>query len=300
MKHFFLFLVLTGLCWSCSNDDTPESGGSIDPNNTNANPSVILNAQNLEIPRLDSNTGTVLSHYVSYNGRQVLNYTVDWNVEKRHSRWVAFTFTSTTAGTAWSRDQWKNTEWGKDPFQPDPDLPIGQRTELEDYYRSGYDRGHLCASADRLFSKDANEQTFYLSNMSPQDNSFNSDDWGKLETQVRNWGRNNSFRDTLYVVKGGTILPSQLKATTTSGMPVPKYYFMAVLCKKFSGGQNTYKAIGFWVEHKSYGGNPNLRSWACTIDELEERTGIDFFCNLPDRVENAVESTYNFGEWSGL
>ena len=193
---------------------------------------------------------------------------------------------------SWNRNNWKGTEWnGKvwegDPFQPDPDIPAGERNELSDFSRSGYQRGHLCASADRLFSMDANGQTFYLSNMSPQMGSFNSPNWSDLETQVRNWGRNNNFRDTLFVVKGGTIRDDQIieyiggkDPSSPTKVAVPKYYFMALLCKKYDGGQNTYKAIGFWVEHKRYGTTPSLRTWAVSIDELEEKTGIDFFCNL--------------------
>ena len=297
-------LLTVALIFIACNDDSSD-GTSGDNTNQNANPSVVPNATNLEMPRLDKQTGDIYSHYVTYNGTQVLNYTVDWHKEKKHSRWVAFVFTNTTAGTSWNRNNWRGTEWNGivwkgDPFQADPDIPAGERTELEDYQKSGYNRGHLCASADRLFSMDANGQTFYLSNMSPQMGKFNQDDWVDLEGQVQNWGRNSSFRDTLFVVKGGTILDNQIKEYTRSGMAVPKYYFMALLCKKYEGGQNTYKTIGFWVEHKSYGGNPDLRSWAVSIDELEEKTGIDFFCNLPDRIEIPVEQTYNIESWSGL
>lgn len=297
-------LLTVALIFIACNDDTPD-GTSGDNSNQNANPTVIRNARNLEMPRLDDQTGDIYSHYVTYRGEQVLNYTLDWHKEKKHSRWVAFVFTNTTAGTSWNRNNWRGTEWNGivwkgDPFQADPDIPAGERTELEDYQKSGYNRGHLCASADRLFSMDANGQTFYLSNMSPQMGKFNQDDWVDLEGQVQNWGRNSSFRDTLFVVKGGTILDNQIKEYTRSGMAVPKYYFMALLCKKYEGGQNTYKTIGFWVEHKSYGGNPDLRSWAVSIDELEEKTGIDFFCNLPDRIEIPVEQTYNIESWSGL
>lgn len=297
-------LLTVALIFIACNDDTPD-GTSGDNSNQNANPTVIQNARNLEMPRLDDQTGDIYSHYVTYRGEQVLNYTLDWHKEKKHSRWVAFVFTNTTAGTSWNRNNWRGTEWNGivwkgDPFQADPDIPAGERTELEDYQKSGYNRGHLCASADRLFSMDANGQTFYLSNMSPQMGKFNQDDWVDLEGQVQNWGRNSSFRDTLFVVKGGTILDNQIKEYTRSGMAVPKYYFMALLCKKYEGGQNTYKTIGFWVEHKSYGGNPDLRSWAVSIDELEEKTGIDFFCNLPDRIEIPVEQTYNIESWSGL
>ena len=196
----------------------------------------------------------------------------------------------------WNRNNWNNTEWKGDPFQPDPALSAGERTELSDFRGSGYDRGHLCASADRLNSKDCNEQTFYLSNMSPQIGRFNQQDWVDLEGLVQNWGRSNTFRDTLYVVKGGTIRDDQILRYTKSGMPVPKYYFMALMCKK----SGTYKAIGFWVEHKSYGGNPDVSSWAVSIDELEEKTGIDFFCNLPDRIENPIEKAFSLESWPGL
>ena len=220
-KTLFLCLLALSSTFTACNDDSSD-GASGDTTNQNANPSVIPNAANLEMPRLDDQTGDIYSHYVTYNGTRVLNYTVDWHKEKKHSRWVAFIFTNTTAGTSWNRNNWKGTEWNGtvwegDPFQADPDIPAGERTELEDYRGSGYNRGHLCASADRLFSKDANGQTFYLSNMSPQMGRFNQDDWVDLEGQVQNWGRNSSFRDTLFVVKGGTT--ARLKHTPEAECP---------------------------------------------------------------------------------
>ena len=136
--HFFSALFLLIAC----DDDTPY-GTSGDNSNQNANPTVIQNARNLEMPRLDDQTGDIYSHYVTYRGEQVLNYTLDWHKEKKHSRWVAFVFTNTTSGTSWNRNNWKGTEWnGKvwegDPFQPDPDIPAGERNELSDFSRSGY------------------------------------------------------------------------------------------------------------------------------------------------------------------
>lgn len=286
--HTYIFILATALVSSCSNNS--ENSGS--SQNSNRNPLVIQNAGNLEIPRIDDNAGKIISHYAS----GILNYTVDWHADKKHSRWVAFTFTAENSKQSWNRNNWKNTEWKGDPFQPDPALSAGERTELSDFKGSGYDRGHLCASADRLNSKDCNEQTFYLSNMSPQIGRFNQQDWVDLEGLVQNWGRSSTFRDTLYVVKGGTIRDDQILRYTKSGMPVPKYYFMALMCKK----SGTYKAIGFWVEHKSYGGSPDVSSWAVSIDELEEKTGIDFFCNLPDRIENPIEKTFSLESWPGL
>ena len=298
---FIVPLFLLGFFTSCSEDEETATTST----NENANPYVIPEALNLEIPRIDTETGNIYAHYVTYNGQRVLNYVLDWHPEKKHSRWVAFTFTTTTAARNWNRDNWEGAywdgqTWDGDPFQPDPDIPAGERTELSDFRGSGYDRGHLCASADRLFSQDANGQTFYLSNMSPQQSRFNRDDWVVLEGQVQTWGRSCAAGDTLFVVKGGTIRDGQVKTRTSSGIAVPRYYFMALLSKMNAGGQSTYRAIGFWMEHKSYGGNPDLRSWAVSIDELEELTGIDFFCNLSDAVETTVEQECNPGRWSGL
>lgn len=286
---------------SCNKDES-----TFDPTNTNTNPYIIPEALNLEIPHIDGEAGDIYAHYTTTTwGERVLNYVLDWHPEEKHSRWVAFTFTTTTAARNWDRDNWNGAYWDGqywdyDPFQPDPDIPAGERTELSDFKGSGYDRGHLCASADRLFSQDANGQTFYLSNMSPMQSGFNQNDWVKLEGKVQNWGRGCAVKDTLFVVKGGTIRNDQIKTHTHSGIVVPRYYFMALLSKKFTGNQYTYRSIGFWIEHKSYNGNPDLRSCIVSIDELEEKTGIDFFCNLPDRVEIPVEQTCDAELWSGL
>lgn len=286
--HTFIFFLITALLPSCSND----SEDNCNSQNFNSNPLVIQNANNLEIPRIDDKAGKIISHYAS----GILNYTVDWHADKKHSRWVAFTFTAENSKQNWDRNNWSNTEWKGDPFQPDPAFPQQEQIGIKELFNTGYDRGHLCASADRLNSKDCNEQTFYMTNMSPQIRKFNQQDWVDLEGLVQNWGRSNTFRDTLFVVKGGTIRDDQILRYIKSEIPVPKYYFMALMCKK----SGTYKAIGFWVEHKSYGGNPDVSSWAISIDELEKKTGIDFFCNLPDRIENPIEKTFSLESWPGL
>jgi endonuclease G len=134
--------------------------------------------------------------------------------------------------------------------------------------------------------------------MQPQYNRFNANLWADMEQQLRSWNR-NGFRDTLYVCKGGTIdsdaniieyisnSSHSSKQLNNSYIPVPRYFFMAVLCKN----QNGYKALGFWVEqtNRNLSGDP-LNKYVVSIDELEALTGIDFFCNLTDQLENQVES----------
>lgn len=150
----------------------------------------------------------------------------------------------------------------------------------------GYDRGHICPSADRVNSKEANEQTFYLSNIQPQINGFNTGVWLSMENQLRNTWNTSKYRDILYVCKGVTIdNASQIAGYTTSKLIVPKYFFAAVLAVK--DGQ--YKAIGLWFEHKT-NKDTKLSNYVVSIDELEKLTGIDFFCNLPDKIENTVEA----------
>ena len=135
--------------------------------------------------------------------------------------------------------------------------------------------------------------------MQPQWNVFNAGLWSNMEQQVRTWAASS---DTLYVCKGGTIdreehilryLTDQIKRENR--IPVPRYFFMAVLSKN----SNNYKAIGFWVEQLNEDhSNDALRGYAVSIDELERYTGIDFFCNLPDDIENQVESALAPSSWN--
>jgi endonuclease G len=175
-------------------------------------------------------------------------------------------------------------------YPNDPDLPSQYHFTSDPYWGSGYDHGHIIASADRAYSynRTANIQTFYMTNMQPQVNGFNAYVWSNMEKRVRSWNT-YSFRDTLYVCKGGTIDDTaniiRYLGSGKNKIPVPKYFFMALLCKNKDG----YKALGFWVEHKA-NDDSNLAKYVVNIDELERKTGLDFFCNLPDEVEKRVES----------
>ena len=73
---------------------------------------------------------------------------------------------------------------------------------------------------------------------------------------------------------------------------MPGYFFVAMLAVK----NGTYHALGLWFEHKA-NSDTKLRTYAVTIDQLEQLTGIDFFCNLPDDTENTVESKLDLNWW---
>lgn len=250
-------------------------------------------AYRIEVPRLsddivEKKTKFVVNH-VNYKGNEVLNYCLEYDYTKHHSRWVAFIFDNTTIQRNTSRPP-------EDPFMPDPKL-LNYTQNSSDYSGSGYTRGHLVASADRLFSREANDQTFYYSNISPQSYNFNVGIWAEIEKAVRKFTESNTLSDTIFVVKGGTIADNQTLGTIGANkIAIPKYYYMAILAKK----HEVYKSIGFYLEHKKYYAPHNLTKYTVSIDELEEKTSINFFHNLPDAIENEVEKQHNNNDWPGL
>ena len=259
--------------------------------NDNQNPPETY-ARRLEMPALDKRN-TFITHTTLFKGKETITYSLEYDEKLHHSKWVAFTFYDDTNERNWSRSNWYSTSWGGDPFQKDPQLSNNACPDRSYFSGSGGVRGHICASADRLYSKEANEQTFYYSNMSPMSYDFNGGFWADLEIALRDtWAYKQTFCDTLYVVKGGTIRQGEYRMSDNEKLPIPNYYFMALLCRK----NGTYKSIGFWVEHKPYL-NKTFLDCAVSIDKLEELTGIDFFCNLPDKVESAVEGSCYPGVW---
>jgi endonuclease G len=288
----FIFSVLLYACGSSSNDEDTtlnewEQGGRVIAGRT-------------EIPRLRATSvDQFIEHATTLNGTNMETYCMEYNYVKFHSRWVAFYM---TASNAFNGSGVKRSDSGGGAgFVVDPDVPSKYQTVKYDYNPT-YTRGHLCASADRFYSQAANDQTFYYSNMSPQLYDFNSGIWMYLESKVRSWGYSRTLCDTLFVVKGGTInQEDMIMSYTTTGshkVAVPKYYFMALLARK----GNDYHAIGFMLEHSTAypSSGFGFRQYAMTIKELESRTHIDFFPNLPDTVEKKVENLIEPSFWTNL
>jgi endonuclease G len=288
LRHLLPLLALTIVFAACDKNDDGNSSGYVNENHNTQGPFT----QRLEIPHLKGGTDNLfISHSTDAYG---INYCLEWDCTKKSQRWTAYEMYASNSVTNWNRNNWSNTDWDGDPFQEDTSIPAAYRTTLSDYRYTGYNRGHICPSADRLCSQDANEQTFYLSNMQPQLYAFNAGIWENMENQVRTWNK-NTFRDTLYVCKGGTIdrTDQTLGYTNNGKLLIPRYFFMAILCKNAQG----YKAIAFWVEHKTSQTTSQLSAFAISIDELEQKTGIDFFCNLPDDVEKQVEANVYINSW---
>ena len=151
--------------------------------------------------------------------------------------------------------------------------------------------------------------------MSPQLNDFNGGFWRELEAQVQAWGRSTASGtyDKVYVAKGGTLNDLLVNFTGTKvqggtpttdangftihGLACPASYFMAILAQK----GNEFHAIAFLVPHQEgLARNPkaeDLQRYVVSVDELERKTGIDFFCNLDDAIENQVEVEAVINDW---
>lgn len=303
MRFYSLILGLTlGLAVSsCGSDDNESGNGSnseqgnttqVDVNNTNKylvteqTPGIVTS---LEFPKLRGGSSAVVAHYA--NG--AFNYAVEWDRDLKSCRWSCYKIDDSNNMQNVSR--YYPSSKGQPQYPQDEDFPDSWLAN-DPFYSSGYDHGHMCPSQDRVNSFMANYQTFYLTNMMPQLNNFNAYVWATMEAWVRNKkkesikdsnGNTHPFADTLYVVKGGTIDKSeQILPNKVHGMVIPQYYYAVVLCKNYLG----YRAIGFWFKHEA-NSSKNLSPYVVNVDDLEEKTGIDFFCNLPDDIENKVEST---------
>ena len=297
--HFLPLFLVAATCWltACSDDENRYYMGqqstptpvAPDPRQDDA---PVEAKSNLEFPAVKGGNSKVLIHKAQLNSTYSgLNYAVEWDTNIHAQRWSCYKLFANTYNTG-SGDVTRYRPDNNETLTPtsqypnDPELPAEYQFTVDPYKSTGYDHGHIVPSADRQKHTEANYQTFFLTNMQPQNNNFNAGIWADMEQQLRLWA---AGYDTLYVCKGGTIDRAEyIKAYLGSGankIPIPKYFFMAVLAKK----GNDFKATGFWIDQDNHPSS-NLKYYAVTIQTLQSHTGIDFFCNLPDDIENTVEN----------
>ncbi len=159
----------------------------------------------------------------------------------------------------------------------------------EDYYNSGYDRGHLAASADFRWSKRALSESYYYSNMSPQKPEFNRGKWSQLEDFVRQYVL--EYNEPVFVVTGGMLNDSLKKIGKEKMISVPKYYYKIIV--DLAG--NNKKGIAFIMLNGT--NTKQIISYAVSIDSVEKVTGINFFASLPDTLQDRIEKMNNIDSW---
>lgn len=205
-------------------------------------------------------------------------FTLAYNETHEQPDWVAYELTREEVYGVYDR---------ADNFRADSTVPTGSAS-LADYRNSGYDRGHLIPAADLKWSAEAMNDSFYMSNMSPQDPQFNRGIWSKLESVIRNFAVTN---ESIYVVTGPVLTDGPYETIGTNQVSVPKRYYKVVL----DYTDPDIKAIGFVLPNE--GSNKPLEEFAVSVREVETLTGLNFFYLLPDDIEHTLETTFDVSLW---
>ncbi len=241
------------------------------------------------------------------------NYTINYSKERYAALWTAYTLTASdiTGGQSGS----KKWTYNNDVFNGNYQVGVtGESNSYPSNYQNAslYSRGHQIPNADRTSSTKANEQTYFVTNQTPQiANGFNGSIWGELERAARafvvtdsNYS-NFSQTDVLYVItgpcygkKGTSETPDYLVASsniTPSQVPIPKYFWKVLLkVKKDSNGNVTSAStVGFWYEHKEYASGTSFynSTYVKSVDQIEAWTGFDLFTNLPGTQTSGIEQS---------
>ena len=244
------------------------------------------------------------SHYGELGTKtNARNYTYCFDPKVRASLWVAYPLHKAYTSGSGNRN---NSSFGYDPKVDDElQANLGRGS-----YNGWYDRGHQLPAADRKCSQQMMDQTFYATNMTPQQYNFNQNKWGVLEGRVRNM----ICSDTLYVVTGAyfegehdSSIDSKTTDKSGNNCPTPTYYYKALLrTKKGNTGKriaeitdaSQVRAIVFWLKHANTGEDTNITSADCiSVAELEAKTGFTFFPMLDDAIEQEVKATAVPSEW---
>lgn len=254
----------------------------------------------LELPSVPAGTD-FFTHSMTIGSVKTRNYSFIWDYDNLVAPWVAYPLCKWNMASNVKR----TNAWALDPLLPESKQPVLYRG-FSKGNNGWYARGHQIPSADRLTSYESNAMTFYGTNMTPQiQEGFNGDIWATLEGMVRSWANKS---DTLYVVTGCVIdykdgetvkyaLDNNGKKVT-----VPTAYYKAVLryMKSSTVGYSGYSACAVWLDHKVYSTKTIDSSYSMSVDDLEEKLGIDFFVNLPAKVGEDVAARIEAEEPKGV
>ena len=222
------------------------------------------------------------------SGEQVIDhfaYSLAYSEEHEQPLWTAYMLSAERVDGVVER---------RDYFRED-DLVATGSAQYYDYKKSGYSRGHLVPAGDMKWDPLAMEESFFMSNMSPQLQSFNSGVWNRMEQQVRRWA---SLYDTLYVVTGPVLSEygfDLIDAVSIDGggidfesigidteISVPFYFFKAVY------DPDRGEALAFLVPHS--GTKAHISSFVVSVDMLESALGFDLFPQVVDDIESVMEA----------
>ena len=212
---------------------------------------------------------------------QIITYPqfiLSYNETHEQADWVAYMLT---------RDEANIEETFSGDFTEDDSVATGSADE-DDYRSTGFDKGHLSPAADNKSSEVTYQQSYLMSNMSPQLPSFNQGIWKRLEAWVRD---NAAEYDTVYVVTG-PVFKHNLGKIGSNEVTIPGYYYKALL--RFDE-DDTPRLLGFLFPH--IGSVGRIEEYVVPINTIETLTGLDLFPALEDNRENYWESQRAISKW---
>ncbi|RKP39022.1 hypothetical protein BJ085DRAFT_10208, partial [Dimargaris cristalligena] len=214
------------------------------------------------------------------------SYVSNFNRQLRNPNWV---FEHLTAENLRREAGEKDPDRSNSAFREDTRIPMLFRARLKDYFKSGYDRGHMAPAADAKRSQGAMDDTFLLTNMCPQVGmGFNRDYWSHFETFTRRLTK--SFSD-VYVFTGPLYLPKPIPGSPNKykveyeviGSPpniaVPTHFYKVILVKNAVG---KYSAGGFVLPNAVIPDDAPLESFVLPISAIEKAAGLTFFDKVPE------------------
>jgi endonuclease G len=213
-------------------------------------------------------------------------YEIGYNTKYRLPAWTFYSLTKAHLALA-NLDR-------KGSFVKDPLLNSAQ-AKNSDYTASGFDKGHLVPCEDMSFSETAMYETFYYSNCAPQTTELNRGEWKVLEELSRQWGKDY---DEVIVISGPVfesnmkMMGEDLEKSGAGKIPIPNLFYKIIIRHE----PQTYKAISFILPNVTTLIN-GLQNYVCSVDSVEKITGLDFFSELPDNLEEQFESNYDLKDW---
>lgn len=225
-------------------------------------------------------TSGVIEQPTHRNGESVLvhkGYSLEYNEETEQAYWVAWELT---------KPELQGNSKRTNKFLEDPLVISGSATD-KDYYKSGFDRGHLAPAADMTWDNIAMKESFYYSNMSPQVPGFNRGIWKKLEGKTRKWAK---LYNQIYIVTGPLFL-SDYETIGKNNVAIPTHFYKAVLVIN----DTVQEAVGFIMPNEK--SKKSVFHFAASIDSIENISGLDLFPALRDRYEKKIEAQYDLKYW---
>ncbi|MCK5855912.1 MAG: DNA/RNA non-specific endonuclease [Bacteroidales bacterium] len=216
--------------------------------------------------------------YPSNHGDQLIEYTninIAYDNEHEQALWVCYLLTKDHLNNAVIKR--------KNRFKIDAKVKYGSASP-NDYYKSGFDRGHLAPAADMLWSEIAMKESFYMSNISPQKKGFNRGVWKKLEGKVR---KLTLVEDSIVIITG-PLLTNILGSIGSNNVSVPSMYYKVIV----DISAPKIGAVAFLIPNRNT--KLSLDKFALSVDSLEKVIQLDFMASLPDDIESQLEKNIDY------